>query len=706
MLLPADYTERVYAGVLGKLIGVYLGRPFENWSYERITAELGEVDYYVHDRLGRPLIVPDDDLTGTFTFLRALPDYGGRPDLTPAQIGQTWLNYIVEDKTILWWGGLGNSTEHTAYLRLKRGLPAPLSGSRQTNGQVVSEQIGAQIFIDGWAMVAPGDPEFAADLARRAASVSHDGEAVYAAQLLAAMEALAFVEPRLDALLDCGLALIPRNSVIYRLVTDLREWRAGEPDWRRARERLEAHYGYDRYGGNCHVVPNHGLIQLGLLYGGDDFQKTLLITNTSGWDTDCNSGNVGCLLGLKNGLAGLAGGPDWRGPVADRLFLPTADGGAAITDAAREALHVVNLGRALAGAPPLAPKAGARFHFELPGAVQGFLPDSAQVSVENVRGGSLNGERSLAMRFAGLAPGEVARAATLTFIPSLDPAQAAAWGYGLKACPTLYAGQVVHARLSAGPENAAALEAGLYLQAYDAEDQPALVEGPWVTLEPGIAAPLAWTVPDTAGRPIVKIGVAVRSAGAPDGRLLLDYLTWEGVPALTLTRPAGSGVAWRQAWVDALDKFASYAEPFRLIQNDGVGLLIQGARAWADYIVTADVTPHMADAAGLAACVQGLERYYALRLAPDAKLQLIKRLDGQRVLAERPCAWRFGETYQLALSVSGPRLTAWCQDQVVFDLEDADQPLLAGAIALVVEAGRTSTQQVTVRPLNGPAPAA
>ena len=34
--LPDDYAERVYAGVLGKVIGVYLGRPFEGWTYERI----------------------------------------------------------------------------------------------------------------------------------------------------------------------------------------------------------------------------------------------------------------------------------------------------------------------------------------------------------------------------------------------------------------------------------------------------------------------------------------------------------------------------------------------------------------------------------------------------------------------------------------------------------------------------------------------
>ncbi|GIS97246.1 MAG: hypothetical protein CM1200mP24_05300 [Gammaproteobacteria bacterium] len=58
----------------------------------------------------------------------------------------------------------------------------------EMNGKVVSEQIGAQIFIDGWAMVMPGDPERAADFARRAGSVSHDGEALYGAQVLAARE--------------------------------------------------------------------------------------------------------------------------------------------------------------------------------------------------------------------------------------------------------------------------------------------------------------------------------------------------------------------------------------------------------------------------------------------------------------------------------------------------------------------------------------
>ncbi|MFN5933908.1 MAG: ADP-ribosylglycohydrolase family protein, partial [Roseiflexaceae bacterium] len=110
MMLPHDYVQRVYAGILGKIIGVYVGRPFEGWSHERIMAELGEINYYVHEQRGMPLIVADDDITGTFTFLRAIPDHGHSLGVTAAQIGQTWLNYLIEERTILWWGGVGNST--------------------------------------------------------------------------------------------------------------------------------------------------------------------------------------------------------------------------------------------------------------------------------------------------------------------------------------------------------------------------------------------------------------------------------------------------------------------------------------------------------------------------------------------------------------------------------------------------------------------
>jgi ADP-ribosylglycohydrolase len=702
MFIPSDYVERVYAGVLGKIIGVYLGRPFEGWSYEAILAQLGEINYYVHERRNVPLIVTDDDIAGTFTFLRALPDHGHSRDLTPAQIGQTWLNYIIEKRSILWWGGLGNSTEHTAYLRMKAGIPAPDSGSARLNGKVVSEQIGAQIFVDGWAMVAPGDPELAADLARRAGSVSHDGEALYGAQALAAMEAAAFVEPDTQTLLDIALRFVPGDSVIYRLIQDLRAWHAAERDWHKTREKIVSVYGYDTYGGNCHMVPNHALIILGLLYGENDFQRSLMITNTSGWDTDCNSGNLGCLLGIKHGLAGLETGPDWRGPVADRLYLSSADGGRAITDAVIETYHIANLGLGLAGEKPVAPKGGARFHFEMPGSVQGFQAEASvesqgTVTLQNVAGHSARGQRSLAITFDALATGRVGRVSTSTFIPP-EAIQMPA-PYDFQASPTLYPGQTVRARLTGDEANAASVQTRLYVSTYGPSDHPARIYGPAQSLAPGGAHTLEWRLPDTAGAPIFEIGLEVSAAQRASGTVYLDYLTWEGTPTAVFQRPNGTGQMWRRAWVNGVDHYDEHwPEAFRIAQDRGRGLLIQGCREWQDYQVQAVIKPHLMQAGGLAVCVQGLNRYYALLLCAEGKARLEKWLEQRTILAEVDFAWDMGADYAFSLSVQGGRIRGWIDGHPLFDVHDPEPSLRSGAIALVCEEGRLATERVSVSP--------
>ena len=190
-----EYTEKVYAGVSGKIIGVFYGRPIEGWPYEKIREKFDMVDHYVNQEVGVPLHVGDDDLAGTFTFLNAAEDFQGNPaQLKSEDFGRTWMDYIIENKTIFWWGGLGRSTEHTAYLRLKSGILAPKSGAIETNGQSVAEQIGAQIFMDAYPMMCPKDPEKARYLVKQCASVSHDGIAVESACLIAAMEAMALVK--------------------------------------------------------------------------------------------------------------------------------------------------------------------------------------------------------------------------------------------------------------------------------------------------------------------------------------------------------------------------------------------------------------------------------------------------------------------------------------------------------------------------------
>ncbi len=417
------------------------------------------------------------------------------------------------------------------------------------------------------------------------------------------------------------------------------------------------------------------------------------------------------MLGIKNGLAGIDSGPDWRGPVADRMYLATADGGRAITDALTESYHIVNVGRALAGAPPLAPKDGARYHFSLPGAVQGFMADTSPdalgaASVEQSAGPSKGGAGSLAIHFHAIAPGRIARVGTPTFIPSRHEADYfIKRGYALYASPSLYSGQAVRARIAAAGDNAQPVVANLYVAVYTADDGIDWLRGPQQTLAPGALADLAWTIPSTGGLPISAVGVEVASATRADGTVYLDSLTWDGAPDIVLANPGGEGVMWRRAWVNGVDQYDYWwPEAYRLVQNRGRGLLSQGTRTWTDYTVRAAITLHLATAAGLAARVQGMQRYYALLLTRDGTARLVKALDGDTVLAECPFAWTFGATYDFALTVRGTHIEAAIDGQVLFAVEDADRPLEGGGVALVVEEGRLMCEAVAVAPAGSQKP--
>ena len=699
MQVPNDYLERVYAGVLGKLVGVYLGRPFEGWTYQRIMKELGPIEYYVHERLNQPLVVTDDDVAGTFTFIRALEDYGISPDLSAEDIGKAWLNYIVENRAILWWGGNGNSTEHTAWLNLKRGVAAPASGSIETNGSTVAEQIGAQIFIDGWGMVAPGQPELAARLAKAAGSVSHDGESVYAGMLWAAMEAEAFVNPDLEHLIEVGLEQIPRDSLIAQLIADIRGWVKHHADWQDTRQKIEDKYGYDKYPGNCHVVPNHALMIMAVLYAPDDFQRAQMIVNTSGWDTDCNAGNVGCLQAIRLGLDGLEAGPDWRGPVADRLIISSADGGNSINDAVRTSYYLANLGRQLAGGQPMeAPKDGAQFHFSLPGSVQGFRAEPNSGGAVRLSNVEWESARALAISYEALGPGQVAAVTTPTFTP---PEVRNMRTYELMATPLLYPGQVLQARVVADKGNRGPVSARLHLRVYDGQDELRDLDGEAVTLAPGESKVLEWTLPDLDGQPIGEIGIALSASDRrADGRVLVDYVRWDGAPNLTLHRPAGDGDFWRLSWVNGVSFFSKRFPPsFRISQDRGEGIIIHGTRQWTDYTVQTDIVVHLGNYAGVAVRAQGLRRYYAVRLNRHGALEIIRvRDDEVHVLATAPFELKFETKVPVRVTVQGSAIRAEVGGTSLTASDNSAQALQNGGIGLVIAEGALSTDEVRVTP--------
>ncbi|MEZ4622002.1 MAG: hypothetical protein R2867_41730 [Caldilineaceae bacterium] len=301
--------------------------------------------------------------------------------------------------------------------------------------------------------------------------------------------------------------------------------------------------------------------------------------------------------------------------------------------------------------------------------------------------------------------------ATPVFTPSRQVADYfSRRGYALLASPRLHPGQTVAAAVSADGANGQPVTCNLYIRVYGAEDKLELQRSPAVTLAAGAGHEFSWQIEDTGGAPIAEVGVEVRSEGRADGVLYLDYLTWSGAPAVTLRRPDydtgfnrfGAGensTMWRLAWVNGVDQYDWWwPEAYRLVQNEGRGLLMQGSREWTDYQVSATVVPHLATSAGIAARVQGMKRYYALLLCADQKLRLVKALDGDTVLAEQDFSWQFGRSYELHLTVEGNTIRGSVDGQELLVAEDGERALEGGGVALVIEEGRMACEAVEIQP--------
>ena len=713
--LDKNFEEKVYAGVLGKIIGVFLGRPFEGWSYERIMKELGPINYYVNEKLDFPLPVSDDDITGTFTFLRAFRECNFKKNITAKDIGKTWLNNIIEDKTILWWGGKGHSAEDTAFQNLKQGIDAPDSGSIKTNGKVIAEQIGAQIFIDGWAMVAPGDPERAVHYAKLAASVSHDGEAIYGAQVVAALESMAFVESDLTKLVEQAKKFIPDNSVIFRLISDIQEWRSGNLGWEQAREKIAENYGYDKYLGNCHMVPNHALIIMALLFGDDDFQKTMMIVNTAGWDTDCNSGNVGCILGIKNGIEGLKSGPDYLSPINDILYCPSASGGETLTDALTETYKIINTTRKINGLEENLPKNGARFHFDIKDSTQGWRTrvgnNFCETKISNVEYKSSLGERGLKIAYKNLSEDLTSEVYVETFFPEVildlkGKKRDDFFHYDYISCPTIFPGQKVTLEI----ENIFSHEISitLFSKYWGENDKLQKISSNIFNLSGNEKKQISWDVPDTSSNPIGQIGFNIASKEKKDGEVVINYVNFDGEPKQIFKRPdhvenyqrgkekkeGYYGEIWRNAWVQSLDKWEKRGKNFRICQNNGRGILFTGTDLWRNYSIASNIMLQSSNSGGIVSRVQGVNKYYTFEICKGNKLRIGKMNNDYQILKEEEFEVEFFKEYNLKMTVIKNKIIGHINDKVIIEVEDDDSPFLKGGAGLVVDNGTLVTEQI------------
>jgi len=700
--IPKDYMEKVYAGWLGKVIGVRHGAPTEGWSYERLEKVFGEIDGYLVDYKD---FAADDDTNGPMFFLRALEDYTYTSEITPEQIGLTLLNYAPYEHGFFWWGGYGKGTEHTAYLNIKNGIIAPRSGSVEQNGAAIAEQIGGQIFIDTWGLVVPGNPKLAAEYAEKAASVTHGGNGVYGGMFIAACISAAFVEKDMLEIVNAGLSTIPQDCEYARMSGDVIAFYKKNPEnWRDCFKFVKANYGYDRYPGVCHIIPNSAVIVLSLLYSEGDFSKAINIANMCGWDTDCNVGNVGTIVGVRNGLAGIDY-DKWRKPINDFLACSSVIGSLNIMDLPSAATFIAALAYKIAGEPypsvwqEILEKRAARFHFEFPGSTHGFRVDSSieQVNIEylgapryeimNTTEEAYSGKRSLKVKAMPIPAGEELRVFHKTYYRPMDFHDSR---YDPCFSPILYPGQTLKGYVKI-PEDAIEVIACLYVKD---DNSNQFIEGSKIDLVPGQWAELNWDIPRLEGACLTEAGIKLVPKGGYNSPLIvyLDDLDFSGAPEYTIDFSKERIEYWNGLHLE-VSQF-TYHKGIWILENDELsgscydsGEAYTGGYDWKDYSYQATLIPQLGEHHRVNFRVQGAIRSYAVGLAPNNKLVLYKNNNGYKILTKTEFPWKHNQEYTLKIETKGSEIHVLNNDEKLISYHDTESPYLYGQIGMSLDKG-------------------
>jgi hypothetical protein len=112
-----------------------------------------------------------------------------------------------------------------------------------------------------------------------------------------------------------ALAAIDPKSCMAEVVADARKAFQTHPDdWKAARQEVDAKWREQRQWNNNSTTVNGAFVCLALLYGQDDFYRTLQIAMALGHDADCNAATAGTVVGVRLGFKRIAALPKYMMP--------------------------------------------------------------------------------------------------------------------------------------------------------------------------------------------------------------------------------------------------------------------------------------------------------------------------------------------------------------------------------------------------------
>jgi len=293
----ADYVDKMKAGWIGQMVGVGWGGPTEfRWRGVIMPAE------------AMPKWTPamvnqfrQDDLYVEMTFLRTLERYG--LDVSIRQAGIDFAN----SRFPLWHANRAGRDN------LRRGIAPPDSGHPQFNKH--ADDIDYQIEADFSGLISPGLPNAVIELGEKFGRLMNYGDGLYGGQFVGSMYAAAFFESDPVKIVEAGLAAIPAGSQYHECISDVLRWYRQNPNdwtatWRKINEKYHKNPAYRRFSCskgdfNIDAKINGAYIVTGLLYGGGDPERTIVIATRCGQDSDCNPSNAGGVLFTTIGFSKL-----------------------------------------------------------------------------------------------------------------------------------------------------------------------------------------------------------------------------------------------------------------------------------------------------------------------------------------------------------------------------------------------------------------
>ena len=321
--------NKIHGAWMGRICGCLLGKTVEGIKTKELIPFLKETGnspmhrYIRHTDLNDGIVdkynfrfagrcyadtvdgMPVDDDTNYIVLAQEIVEKYGR-EFSPYDVSRAWLDLQSKDAYC--------TAERVAFCNFVKGFEPPESAVYQNPYR---EGIGAQIRGDYFGYINPGNPELAAEMAFRDASISHVKNGIYGEMFVAAMLAVAACTDSIHDILSGGLAQIPHTSRLYETITHVLtgfENGVSQQDCFKT-----IHNRYDEYSehGWCHTLSNAAIVAASLLYGNGRFGHSICMAVEAGFDTDCNGATVGSVLGMAKGIGSID--ERWTEPIHDTL---------------------------------------------------------------------------------------------------------------------------------------------------------------------------------------------------------------------------------------------------------------------------------------------------------------------------------------------------------------------------------------------------